>query len=49
MVLYNFFTHTLQNKAATALFIFLMNLIILPLILLWTLLGIGLFPLAYFT
>ena len=47
MVLYNFYTHTLQNKAATALFIFLMNLVILPWLLLWTILGIGLFPLAF--
>jgi len=47
MVLYNFYTHTLQNKFATAIFIILMNLILLPLILLWTVVGIGLFPLVF--
>ncbi|MCP3944571.1 MAG: 1-acyl-sn-glycerol-3-phosphate acyltransferase [Desulfobacteraceae bacterium] len=46
MVLYNIYTHKLKSKAARALFIIGMNLIILPVLLFWTLLGIGLFPAA---
>lgn len=48
MVLYNFYTHRLQNKFSTALFIILMNIVLIPLILLWTVVGIGLFPLCFF-
>ena len=46
MVVYNFFTYKLQKKVGAALFIFMMNLILLPLLVGWTFLGACLFPLA---
>jgi 1-acyl-sn-glycerol-3-phosphate acyltransferase len=47
LVFYNFYTHKLRNRIAAALFIFLMNLILLMLLVGWTFLGIVLFPLAF--
>ncbi len=44
--LYEFYTSRLQNRSGGLVLIWLMNLILIPCIILWTLIGIALFPLV---
>jgi len=45
--LYEFYTSRLQNRSGGIVFILLMNLILIPGIILWTLTGLVLFPLVF--